>query len=383
VSVTAAGGFRAAGATAGLKRSGRPDVALVVNDGPRQDAAAVFTANRCKANPVLWSERTTRDGRLAAVVLNSGGANCYTGAEGFQTTHAAAELVADLIGAGAFDVAVCSTGLIGEQLHRTRLEDGIRKAAAGLGRQGGPDAAAAIMTTDTRPKQSVVAGNGWVVGGMAKGAGMLAPALATMLVVITTDAVAAGPALDRALREATRRTFDRLDTDGCMSTNDTVLLMSSGASGVEPTADELGETVTRTCADLARQLWADAEGSAHQIAVEVVNAASEQDAVEAGRSVARSALFKCAIFGGDPNWGRVLAAIGTTGASFDPASVGVAMNGVQVCRDGGTGDRRELVDLSARDVSVTIDLKAGTASATILTTDLTHDYVHENSAYTT
>ncbi|HJU98818.1 MAG TPA: bifunctional glutamate N-acetyltransferase/amino-acid acetyltransferase ArgJ [Jiangellaceae bacterium] len=383
MSVTAARGFRAAGATAGLKRSGRPDVALVVNDGPRQDAAAVFTANRCKANPVLWSERTVSDGRLAAVVLNSGGANCYTGAEGFRTTHAAAELVAHVVGAGAFDVAVCSTGLIGEQLDRTRLEDGIRKAAAGLGRQGGPDAAAAIMTTDTRPKQSVVAGDGWVVGGMAKGAGMLAPALATMLVVITTDAVAAGPALDRALRESTRRTFDRLDTDGCMSTNDTVLLMSSGASGVEPTEAEFGAAVTRTCADLTRQLWADAEGAAHQVAVEVVNAASEQDAVEVGRSVARSALFKCAVFGGDPAWGRVLAAIGTTGASFDPASVSVAINGVQVCRDGGTGDPRELVDLSARDVSVTIDLEAGTASATILTTDLTHDYVHENSAYST
>jgi len=383
VSVTAARGFRAAGATAGLKRSGRPDVALVVNDGPRQDAAAVFTANRCKANPVLWSERAIGDGRLAAVVLNSGGANCYTGAEGFQTTHAAAELVADLVGAGAVDVAVCSTGLIGDRLDRPKLEDGIRRAAAGLGRQGGPDAAEAIMTTDTRPKQAVVSGDGWSVGGMAKGAGMLAPALATMLVVVTTDAVAGGPALDRALREATRLTFDRLDTDGCMSTNDTVLLLSSGASGIEPTADELTDSVTRTCADLARQLWADAEGAAHEIAVEVVNAATEQDAVDAGRAVARSALFKCAVFGGDPNWGRVLAAIGTTGAIFDPASVDVAMNGVQVCRNGGVGDPRELVDLSARDVTVVIDLKAGPASATILTTDLTHDYVHENAAYAT
>jgi glutamate N-acetyltransferase / amino-acid N-acetyltransferase len=383
VSVTAARGFRAAGATAGLKRSGRPDVALVVNDGPRQDAAAVFTANRCKANPVLWSERAIGDGRLAAVVLNSGGANCYTGAEGFQTTHAAAELVADLVGAGAVDVAVCSTGLIGDLLDRPKLEDGIRSAAAGLGRQGGPDAAEAIMTTDTRPKHAVVSGDGWTVGGMAKGSGMLAPALATMLVVVTTDAVAGGPALDRALREATRLTFDRLDTDGCMSTNDTVLLMSSGASGIEPTADELTDSVTRTCADLARQLWADAEGAAHEIAVEVVNAATEQDAVDAGRAVARSALFKCAVFGGDPNWGRVLAAIGTTGAIFDPASVDVAMNGVQVCRNGGVGDPRELVDLSARDVTVVIDLKAGPASATILTTDLTHDYVHENAAYAT
>jgi glutamate N-acetyltransferase/amino-acid N-acetyltransferase len=383
VSVTAAGGFRAAGAIAGLKRSGRPDVALVVNDGPRQDAAAVFTANRCKANPVLWSERAIGDGRLAAVVLNSGGANCYTGAEGFQTTHAAAELVADLVGAGAFDVAVCSTGLIGDLLDRPKLEDGIRKAAAGLGRQGGPDAAEAIMTTDTRPKQAVVSGDGWVVGGMAKGAGMLAPALATMLVVVTTDAVAGGPVLDRALRRATRLTFDRLDTDGCMSTNDTVLLMSSGASGVEPTADELTESVTRTCSELARQLWADAEGAAHEIVVEVVNAATEQDAVDAGRAVARSALFKCAVFGGDPNWGRVLAAVGTTEAIFDPASVDVAMNGVQVCRNGGVGDPRELVDLSAREVTVTIDLKAGSQSATILTTDLTHDYVHENAAYST
>jgi glutamate N-acetyltransferase / amino-acid N-acetyltransferase len=383
VSVTAAGGFRAAGATAGLKRSGRPDVALVVNDGPRHDAAAVFTANRCKANPVLWSERAIGDGRLAAVVLNSGGANCYTGAEGFQTTHAAAELVADLVGAGAVDVAVCSTGLIGDLLDRPKLEDGIRQAAAGLGRGGGPDAAEAIMTTDTRPKQAVVSGDGWTVGGMAKGSGMLAPALATMLVVVTTDAVAGSAVLDRALREATRRTFDRLDTDGCMSTNDTVLLMSSGASGIEPTADELTDSVTRTCADLARQLWADAEGAAHEIAVEVVNAATEQDAVDAGRAVARSALFKCAVFGGDPNWGRVLAAIGTTGAIFDPASVDVAMNGVQVCRNGGVGDPRELVDLSARDVTVVIDLRAGPASATILTTDLTHDYVHENAAYAT
>jgi glutamate N-acetyltransferase/amino-acid N-acetyltransferase len=383
LSVTGAGGFRAAGATAGLKPSGRADVALVVNDGPRQDAAAVFTANRCKANPVLWSERVLGDHRLAAVVLNSGGANCYTGPEGFQTTHAAAELAADLVGAGAFDVAVCSTGLIGEVLDRSKLADGIRKAAADLGRQGGPHAAEAIMTTDTRPKQAIATGDGWVVGGMAKGAGMLAPALATMLAVITTDAVAAGPVLDQVLREATRVTFDRLDTDGCMSTNDTVLLMSSGASAVTPTVDDLADAVTRVCADLARQLWLDAEGAAHEIAVEVVGAATEQDAVDAGRAVARSALFKCAIFGGDPNWGRVLAAIGTTGATFHPGSVDVGMNGVQVCRDGGVGDPRGMVDLSGRDVTVTIDLKAGRSSATILTTDLTHDYVHENSAYST
>ena len=385
MSVTAAAGFRASGATAGLKPSGKPDVALVVNDGPRRDAAAVFTANRCKANPVLWSEQVIADGRLAAVVLNSGGANCYTGPEGFQTTHASAELAAELIAAGPIDVAVCSTGLIGEQLDRTKLSAGIEAAAGRLALDGGASAAEAIMTTDTRPKQATVTGGGWVVGGMAKGAGMLAPALATMLVVLTTDAVAEPATLDRALRQATRVTFDRLDTDGCMSTNDTVLLMSSGASGITPTEPELTAAVTALCADLARQLWSDAEGAHHEIAITVANAASEDDAVTAARSVARSNLFKCAVFGGDPNWGRVLAAIGTTDAAFDPAAVDVAMNGVWVCRDGGAGagEPRDKVDLSGRDVTVTIDLKAGPHEATILTTDLTHDYVHENSAYST
>jgi|SRR5690606_26888214 len=385
MSVTTAAGFRAAAATAGLKPSGRPDVALVVNDGPRRDAAAVFTANRCKANPVLWSEQAVADGTLAAVVLNSGGANCYTGPEGFQTTHVSAELVAELIGAGPIDVAVCSTGLIGEQLDRALLTAGIKTAATGLSVDGGPAAAEAIMTTDTRPKQATVERDGWTVGGMAKGAGMLAPALATMLVVLTTDAVADAAVLDRALRTATRVTFDRLDTDGCMSTNDTVVLMSSGASGVEPTEDELAVAITELCAELARQLWSDAEGAHHEISIAVVNAASEDDAVAAARSVARSNLFKCAIFGGDPNWGRVLAAIGTTTAEFEPAAVDVAMNGIWVCRDGGAGaaEPRDKVDLSTRDVTVTIDLKAGPAQATVLTTDLTHDYVHENSAYST
>ncbi len=385
MSVTAAAGFRAAGASAGLKPSGKPDVALVVNDGPQRTAAAVFTANRCKANPVLWSQQVIADGRLAAVVLNSGGANCYTGPQGFQTTHASAELVAELIGEGAIDVAVCSTGLIGEQLDLGKLTTGIRAAAAELSRDGGPAAAEAIMTTDTRPKQAIVTGSGWTVGGMAKGAGMLAPALATMLVVITTDAVAGAATLDRALRRATRLTFDRLDTDGCMSTNDTVLLMSSGASGVEPSEAELTEAVTGLCEDLAHQLWSDAEGAHHEIAITVCNAVSEDDAVTAGRAVARSNLFKCAIFGGDPNWGRVLAAIGTTDAVFDPTNVDVAMNGVWVCRNGGAGaaESRDKVDLSGREVTVTIDLKAGPYQATVLTTDLTHDYVHENSAYST
>ena len=383
MSVTAAAGFRAAGATAGLKPSGRPDVAVVLNDGPEHAAAAVFTSNRCKANPVLWTEQASADGRLAAVVLNSGGANCYTGPAGFQTTHASAELAADLLGIGPIDVAVCSTGLIGEVLDRPKLEDGIRKAVAELDSDGGADAAAAILTTDTHAKQAVVRCDGWVVGGMAKGAGMLAPSLATMLVTLTTDAVADSTTLDRALRSASRQTFDRLDTDGCMSTNDTVLLLASGASGVEPPEAALTAAVTELCDELARQLWADAEGAHHQIAIDVVRAATEPEALAVGRSVARSNLFKCAIFGGDPNWGRVLAAIGTTDATFDPGAVDVVMNGVAVCRDGSIGEPREAVDLSGREIAVTVDLKAGEAAATILTTDLTHDYVHENSAYST
>jgi glutamate N-acetyltransferase / amino-acid N-acetyltransferase len=383
VSVTAAAGFRAAGATAGLKSSGRPDVAVVVNDGPEHAAAAVFTSNRCKANPVLWTEQASADGRLAAVVLNSGGANCYTGPAGFQTTHASAELAGDLLGIGAIDVAVCSTGLIGEVLDRPKLEDGIRKAVAELDSDGGADAAAAILTTDTHAKQAVVRCDGWVVGGMAKGAGMLAPSLATMLVTLTTDAVADTTTLDRALRSASRQTFDRLDTDGCMSTNDTVLLLASGASGVEPSEAALTAAVTELCDDLARQLWADAEGAHHQIAIDVVQAATEPEALAVGRSVARSNLFKCAIFGGDPNWGRVLAAIGTTDATFNPGAVDVVMNGIAVCRDGAIGEPREAVDLSGREIAVTVDLKAGDSAATILTTDLTHDYVHENSAYST
>jgi glutamate N-acetyltransferase/amino-acid N-acetyltransferase len=383
MSVTAAAGFRAAGATAGLKPSGRPDIAVVVNDGPRKDAAAVFTSNRCKANPVLWTQQAAADGRLAAVVLNSGGANCYTGSEGFQTTHASAELVAELLDIGAVDVAVCSTGLIGELLDRQKLADGIRKAVAELSSDGGAAAAGAILTTDTRPKQAVVQGDGWVVGGMAKGAGMLAPSLATMLVTLTTDAAADAATLDRALRAASAVTFDRLDTDGCMSTNDAVLLLSSGSSGVEPSESELTAAAKELCVDLARQLWADAEGAHHQIEIEVVHAAAEQEALTVARSVARSNLFKCAIFGGDPNWGRVLAAIGTTDAAFDPAAVDVVINGVTVCRNGAIGERRESVDLSGRAVTVTADLKAGNAAATILTTDLTHDYVHENSAYST
>ncbi|MEQ4207284.1 bifunctional glutamate N-acetyltransferase/amino-acid acetyltransferase ArgJ [Actinopolymorpha sp. B17G11] len=383
MSVTTPQGFRATGVTAGLKPSGKPDIALVVNDGPSFAAAAVFTANRCKANPVLWSEQACKDGQVRAVVINSGGANCYTGTEGFQNTHASAELVAAKLGIGAIDVAVCSTGLIGEQLQREKLLAGIADAAAQLAVDGGDDAATAIMTTDTRSKQAVYAGTGWSVGGMAKGAGMLAPSLATMLVVLTTDADVEAATVNRALREATAATFDRLDSDGCMSTNDTVLLMASGAAEVAPAYDEFATAVREVCHDLAQQLISDAEGAEHDIAIEVVNAASEADALEVGRSIARNNLFKCAVFGKDANWGRILAAVGTTDAAFDPATLDVAFNGVWVCRDGGIGESRDLVDLSARQVKVSVDLKAGSESATIWTNDLTHAYVHENSAYST
>jgi glutamate N-acetyltransferase/amino-acid N-acetyltransferase len=387
MTVTTPRGFRAAGVAAGLKASGRKDIAVVVNDGPLSSAAAVFTSNRCKANPVLWSQEAIKSGSAKAVVLNSGGANCYTGPAGFAVTHATAELAAEQLGVGAIDIQVCSTGLIGLLNDKDTLLGGVTSALGALASDGGPSAAEAIMTTDTVAKQSVsraVSPEGdWTVGGMAKGAGMLAPALATMLVVITTDAVADAGALDAALRAATSRTFDRLDSDGCQSTNDTVLLMASGSSGVAPTPEELTEHVTAVCRDLALQLLADAEGADHEIAIEVVNAASEADAVEVGRSVARSNLFKCAIFGKDPNWGRILASVGTTDAVFDPADLDVSLNGVPVCVNSGPGEPSSKVSLEERAVDVLIDLKAGTETATIWTNDLTHAYVHENSAYST
>ena len=381
MSVTASAGFEAAGVRAGLKASGNPDLALVVNRGPLQSAAVVFTSNRAQANPIIWSKQVIADGAVSAIVLNSGGANCFTGAQGFQTTHATAEAVAGALGVSAGDVLVCSTGLIGEQLPLDKLLAGVAAAADTLSSEGGADAATAIITTDTRPKTVVVSRDGWSIGGMAKGAGMLAPGLATMLVVITTDAALDSPALDAALRVATRVSFDRLDSDGCMSTNDQVSLLASGASGITPDDDDFTEALTVLCLDLARQLQSDAEGASHDIAIEVVNAASDDDAVEVGRSVARNNLFKAAVFGNDPNWGRVLAAIGTTRAPFDPYAVDVSMNGVRVCSNGAPDRPREEVDLSSRDVHVLIDLKAGDAAATILTNDLTHDYVHENSAY--
>ncbi|MDQ3593028.1 MAG: bifunctional glutamate N-acetyltransferase/amino-acid acetyltransferase ArgJ [Actinomycetota bacterium] len=382
MSVTAAAGFRSSGVAAGLRSGAGPDVALVVNDGPGSAAAAVFTSNRCVAQPVRWSRQALSDGVARAVVLNAGGANCYTGPAGFQLTHATAETVAAELGIGAIDVQVCSTGLIGQLHDHTAMLAGARHAVAALGADGN-QAAAAIMTTDSVPKQSTVRGDGFTVGGMAKGAGMLAPALATMLVVITTDADVDAAGCDQALREATRTTFDRLDSDGCMSTNDQVLLLANGASQTAPPYDDFAAAVHAVCHDLAQQLLADAEGAEHEIAVEVRGAASEDDAVEVGRAVARNNLFKAAVFGRDPNWGRVLAAVGTTAAAFDPLDLDVCLNGVQVCRASTPGEPPAAVDLSGRTVELVIDLKAGDATATVWTNDLTHAYVHENSAYST
>jgi glutamate N-acetyltransferase / amino-acid N-acetyltransferase len=381
VSVSAPQGFAAAGVACGLKASGGRDLALVVNRGPRQAAAAVFTSNRAKANPVLWSQQVIGDGTVSAIVLNSGGANCYTGAQGFQATHRTAELAAELLGVSSADILICSTGLIGEQLDLAKVEAGVAGAHEALTSGGGHDAALAIMTTDTHPKEALVQRDGWSIGAMAKGAGMLAPGLATMLVVLTTDADLPAEALDASLRAATRVTFDRLDSDGCMSTNDTVALLGSGASGITPHVQEFTDALIEVCQTLAQALQQDAEGASHDITIEVVNAATEDDAVEVGRAVARSNLFKTAIFGNDPNWGRVLASVGTTSAAFDPYGIDVTINGIRVCRGGGPDQSRELVDLTPRAAHVLIDLGAGSEHATILTNDLTHDYVHENSAY--
>ncbi|MEU7056529.1 bifunctional glutamate N-acetyltransferase/amino-acid acetyltransferase ArgJ [Streptomyces sp. NPDC046197] len=381
MTVTAPQGFTAAGIAAGIKENGNPDLALVVNNGPRRAAAGVFTSNRVKAAPVLWSEQVLKGGQVSAVVLNSGGANACTGPKGFQDTHATAEKAADVLGHNAAEVAVCSTGLIGVLLPMDKLLPGVAAAAAALSEHGGERAALAIKTTDTVHKTAVAGGSGWTVGGMAKGAGMLAPGLATMLVVLTTDADLDSDVLDRALRAATRVTFDRVDSDGCMSTNDTVLLLASGASGVTPGYEEFAEAVRTVCADLGRQLIGDAEGASKDIRVEVINAATEEDAVEVGRSIARNNLLKCALHGEDPNWGRVLSAIGTTRAAFEPDQLNVAINGVWVCKHGSVGEDREHVDMRYREVHIVADLAAGSETATIWTNDLTADYVHENSAY--
>jgi glutamate N-acetyltransferase/amino-acid N-acetyltransferase len=383
MSVTAPLGFRAAGVAAGLKSSGERDVAVVINDGPSRAAAAVFTSNRVQAAPVTWSRQVVRGGRVRAVVLNSGGANACTGPAGFQDTHATAERLAAALDDSAGEIAVCSTGLIGERLPMDLLLPAVDAAVTEADRGGGVHAADAIRTTDTIIKISFRREDGYTVGGMAKGAGMLAPSLATMLVVLTTDADLTAPELDAALRSATAETFDRLDSDGCMSTNDTVLLMASGASGVRPDKRDFTRALTEVCADLARQLQRNAEGASKYVTIEVVGAASENDAVTVGRSVARNSLLKCARAGADPNWGRVLTAVGTTDAVFDPDRLNVAMNGTWVCRGGAPGDDRAKVDLSGKDITITVDLSAGPHSAVILTTDLTEAYVHENSAYST
>jgi glutamate N-acetyltransferase/amino-acid N-acetyltransferase len=387
--VTAPSGFRATGISAGIKASGRPDLALVFNEGPDHSAAAVFTRNKVKAAPVLWTQQVMTTGRLRAVILNSGGANACTGPGGFQDTHATAEAVAGALSewgteTGAIEVAVCSTGLIGDRLPMDKVlvgvKDIVQELAGGL--TGGTEAAEAIMTTDTVPKQVALHHDGdWTVGGMAKGAGMMAPSLATMLCVITTDAVADAATLDRALRNATARTFDRLDIDGSCSTNDTVLLMASGASEIEPSQSELDDALLAVCNDLCAQLQADAEGVTKRIAVTVSGAASEDDAVVAARVIARDSLVKTALFGSDPNWGRVLAAVGMAPVELNPDRISVSFNGAPVCIDGTGAPGARDVDLSGPDITVVVELGVGTADATIRTTDLSHAYVEENSAY--
>jgi glutamate N-acetyltransferase / amino-acid N-acetyltransferase len=383
MTVTAARGFRAAGLAAGIKESGQPDVAVVLNDGPADAVAGVFTANRVQAAPVLWTRQVVRGGRVRAVALNSGGANACTGPAGFADAHRTAEHLAEVMSASAGEIAVCSTGLIGERLPMDKLLAGVTAAVAAADLAGGQAAAEAILTTDTVAKTCQVPGPGYWLGGMAKGAAMLAPTLATMLAVVTTDARLTSAQLDTALRAAVRSTFDRLDSDGCMSTNDTVLLLASGAAGVVPELSDFTDLLSGACADLARQMQRDAEGASKAITVEVGGAASEDEAVLVGRAVARSNLVKCAIAGEDPNWGRILAAVGTTNATFEPDQLAVAINGVWVCRGGHQAADRSAVDLRGPDATITVDLGAGEAAAAIFTSDLTAEYVHLNSAYPT
>jgi glutamate N-acetyltransferase/amino-acid N-acetyltransferase len=387
--VTAPAGFRAAGIAAGIKKSGARDLALVFNEGPDYAAAAVFTRNKVKAAPVLWTQQVLTTGQLRAVILNSGGANACTGPGGFQDTHATAEAVAAALSdwgteTGAIEIAVCSTGLIGDRLPMDKVLDGVRaivqEMAGGL--NGGDDAAQAIMTTDTVPKQVALHHpDNWTVGGMAKGAGMLAPSLATMLCVLTTDAAVEPAALDRALRHAAARTFDRLDIDGSCSTNDSVLLLASGASEITPSQADLDEAVLRVCDDLCAQLQADAEGVTKRVTVTVTGAASEDEALVGARVVARDSLVKTAVFGSDPNWGRVLAAVGMAPITLDPDRIMVSFNGSAVCIDGAGAPGARDVDLSAADIDITVDLRLGDGRAAVRTTDLSHGYVEENSAY--
>ncbi|MFF0707158.1 MULTISPECIES: bifunctional glutamate N-acetyltransferase/amino-acid acetyltransferase ArgJ [Gordonia] len=387
--VTAPLGFRAAGIAAGIKASGAPDLSLVFNEGPDYSAAGVFTRNQVKAAPVLWSKQVLTTGRLRAVVLNSGGANACTGPLGFQDTHATAEAVAEALSnwgteTGAVEVAVCSTGLIGDRLPMDKVLAGVTEIVQemGGGLSGGTDAAYAIMTTDTVPKQVALHHpQGWNIGGMAKGAGMMAPSLATMLCVLTTDARASAEQLDLALRRATSTTFDRLDIDGSTSTNDTVLLLSSGASQIPVEQTELDAAVLSVCDDLAAQLMADAEGVTKRIVITVTGAATEDDAIAVARTIARDSLVKTALFGSDPNWGRVLAATGIAPVTIDPDRITVSFNGKAVCVNGTGVDGARDVDLSGPDVAVLVDLGLGAETGSIRTTDLSHAYVEENSAY--
>ena len=384
MSATRATGFRAAGVAAGLRTGDRPDLALVVNDGPRFDAAGVVTRNKVKAAPVLWTEQVLATGRLRAVVLNSGGANACTGPEGFQTAHATAERAAAVLGCGAVEVAVCSTGLIGAQLPRAAVLAGVGRAAAELASDAaaGLAAATAVMTTDTVAKQAAHADPaGWTVGGFAKGAGMIAPSMATMLSVLTTDAVVDAAVLGPALRAAVRVSYDRLDIDGVMSTNDTVIVMASGASGVAAEPAALTEALTGVCQDLAAQMQADAEGVTKRILVRVGGAVSEDEAVVVARTVARDSLVKTALFGSDPNWGRVAAAVGYAAADIDPDRLDITINGVLLCRGGVVAGDRTDADLSGPEILVGVELGLGDGAAEIRTTDLSHAYVEENSAY--
>jgi glutamate N-acetyltransferase/amino-acid N-acetyltransferase len=384
MSVTGPAGFRAAGVVAGIKPSGDRDLALVVNDGPSDAAAGVFTANKVKAAPVLWSQQVLQERRVRAVVLNSGGANACTGPEGFQDTHATAERVAGVLHTGAIDVAVCSTGLIGERLPMDAVLSGVDAAVKALDvtEQAGTHAATAVLTTDSKPKQALLAHNdGWSIGGFAKGAGMLAPNLATMLSVITTDVVISGDALDAALRAATRVTFDRLDVDGGTSTNDTVLLLASGASGVAPSSADFVELLSALSDDLVRQLQRDAEGATKAVDITVRGAVNAEDAVRIGRVIAEDNLVKTALFGSDPNWGRIAMAVGRAEAEIDLARMEIAINGVTLFVGGTQARDRNEADLSGPDIQIVVDLHLGEHAATILSTDLSHGYVEENSAY--
>lgn len=379
--ITQPAGFTACGVAAGLKDSGGLDLALVINNGPRFDAAGVFTTNRISAAPVRWSQTALENGQAKAVVLNSGGANACTGAPGDHDTAAMAQTTAKNLDLVAHDVLVCSTGLIGERLPMDKVLPGIETAVDVLSEDGSEDAAKAIMTTDTVHKVAAASGDGYSVGGMTKGAGMIAPGMATMLAVVTTDAVIDAGLAHELLTEAVRTTFNRADSDGCMSTNDTVILMCSGASGVVPESTEVQELIRQVCASLARQIIGDAEGSTRDIAVTVHGAACEQDGEEVARAVTRSNLFKTAMFGKDPNWGRILSAVGTTEAQFDPSTIDVSVNGVMVCRNAGIGEDRGLVRFEDREVAVDIYLKAGGHQVTVWTNDLSYDYVTENAEY--